>query len=190
MIEPTQTQNLVPNPVSNEPPKPACCDLFKKPIFWIILGVILFIFAVILYFLPSLLNKPDAIIEETKPVTVTPDINKIIVEKAPQGELITGFPSGLIVDKSAIINGSAENVSNDPKTQILATSYKTELSATVINQKYLDMFKKEQWTIYNNNQSTNQLSIFAGKASLGSVNISYFKNAEGNFVVILFHKSK
>jgi hypothetical protein len=185
MIEPNLNQNF--NLTPNTPP----ATFLKKPLLWIIIGVvILIVIALAFYVFPSLIKKsPIASEKDTAAKVLTPDINKILVEKAPQGKVIEGFLSGLIVDKDAVIRGSAENASNDPATRVFATSYDTKLSLAVVNQKYLDFFKKNDWVMGDNRIDKNSFSLFAHHAVQGSVNINFFENGETNLVVILFNKS-
>jgi hypothetical protein len=184
MIEPNLNQNT--NPIPNTP-KPACCDLFKKPIFWIVLGVVLVVVSALLYVLP-LINKP-AIIEEAKPVDNSPKISEILIKGAPQGKLVEGFPADLIVDKSAVITGSAENNSSDPKIQFLVTTYKTELSFPVIYQRYKSYFESNNWNIQTPD-TKDKLHLYANNTTQGWLNIQLVKEEKGNLVVILFNKIK
>ena len=177
-------QNL--NQINNFTPNPAKRgNQSKKLIFLILVCLILIVAAGLFYSFFSIQNEPP--VADTTETKTTPDINKIIVAKAEVGELVEGFPSDLIVDKDAIITGSAENVSNDPKVQFLVTTYKTNLSSSVIYQRYKNYFESNDWNI-KILDSSNQFPLYANNITGGQLSIQFVKEEGSNLIFILFYK--
>jgi hypothetical protein len=175
MIDPVLNQNFPPV----QPPKIDLPGFFKKPAFWVVAMVLVAVLVLIVTVIFPM-NKSGI---QSK---VSPRELPVIVKQADKGKLLEGFIRGLIVDKNAVITGSAENGFKSgffQNTTALVTSYDTKLSIDVLKQKYSDYFKSNNWTTAPNQPAS--LEMTAGKADVGSVQISFVKGSGKNSVVVL-----
>jgi hypothetical protein len=175
MIDPNLNQNL--NPV--QLPKVDLPGFFKKPEFWVVAGIALAVLILVVTIIFPM-NKSGI---QSK---VSPRELPVIVKQADKGKLLEGFISGLIVDKNAVITGSAENGFKSgffQNTTALVTSYDTKLSIDVLKQKYSDYFKSNNWTTAPTQPAS--LEMAASKADVGSVQISFVKGSGKNSVIVL-----
>lgn len=169
--------------VSNLPSKPVNQTSFKRPVFIIILVlVVLGLCALGYYFIQN--NKKLV-------------VNDVFVEQAEDGQLLEGFPEGLIIDKNAVIVASAENVSNTPGLRVFVTSYKTNLSLEQLEKGYTDFIKANGFNVVSNSsKEQGSLSIMAVSKDLSksfssfTVNSAKIFGEQGSIVMITFNIKK
>jgi hypothetical protein len=115
--------------------------LSKKPVFWIVLGLILLLIAVVAF---SFFGTPAT----PSPTTNTGDlVQSTVLKRAPVGQLVEGFPKELILDKGAKLVDSAEYQSPTPGDKKLEATYATGKSLDEIRKSYLSYFQKEGWKV-------------------------------------------
>jgi hypothetical protein len=114
------------------------------------------------------------------------------LQKAEPGQIVIGFPKELIVDKKATKISSAENVSKDPKSQFLVTTYRSTESIDALEKAYVSFFKTNKWTVLADKKGTASLNMGAFLTGFGNTSINIFKDnkSQDNFVIVLFYKTK
>mgnify|MGYP001594989863 FL=1 len=179
---------ILPDPNTNEPLIPQTKSFFKNPIFLVVLVFLILILGALAYYLLPKSNTPD-----NKPKEFA--VSDVFVKQADNGQLVEGFPAGLVVDKDAVILASAESVTANPNLRSFGISYKTKLTSKELEKKYLDFIKANNFSV-TSNQSKDQgsLSIMATTKdmfkSFSSFTVNSTKSADGEIIVMVTYNTK
>lgn len=169
-------QSFDQNPASSPSPALAAPGFFKKPVFWVIVAVVVALALIVsVWFLFS--DKAPQTGEEIPPPP------EILAQEI--GKLLPDVPVGLVVDEDAAKISSAENSMPDPTKRLIVSSYETNLSFAQLEQKYKDFFETQEWDFINGQATPETFSMLAEATDETGVSIYAFKRGEPQVTVVM-----
>ena len=158
-------------------------SFFKTSVFVVLILVVVGLCALGYY----LVNK----IRSDRPETLSqnqdfkPKSLKLVLDRAPVGEIIEGFPPELILSEDAVIIDSVEQDANVKNGQILITRFVTKANPTILSGQYKDYFANKKWVIMSEQADEKQFTISVFAANIKSlINIGATRGAIlGDFLV-------
>ena len=112
-----------------------------------------------------------------------------IVGKAPAGQLIAGFPSGLVL-AGGVVTDSVEGKSPDPGKKLLVTFYEIKAPLAQIYEAYVSYFKENRWEVLSEQQGEDQVYFFAVSPEKDGLNLAASINPTDGKVIVKADLSK
>ncbi|RJQ14560.1 hypothetical protein C4553_00600 [Candidatus Parcubacteria bacterium] len=103
---------------------------------------------------------------------------------APQGQVVEGFPTELVLDNEARLNNSY-SIKYDEKTKQYSVSFSSNQSAASLLASYKQYFTKEGWLIINETNLQQVKGIYAREVGV-DVNVTINVESERSSVMISY----